>query len=188
MSIDPGVAIGVAGALLAAISLLYARTQAHAQRRQVEEMQRQTDQLRRAQHFETSHALMKDAIAARQAWVSHFKQEWAPSTVKTTLERPLALLDGQWDVLFKVRTYVEQLQEMYFARKGDLVADDHWRAMHWLVRGFFGPQVDRMIFESFAEMGWVTPEFAQFGRDFAGSGIWKDPLGRLDPVKGQPLE
>ena len=173
---------------LAAVSLIYARSQALAQRRQVEEMQRQTDQTRRAQHFETSHALMKDAIAARQAWVSYFRKEWAPTAFKTAVERPLELLEGNWNALFMVRAYVEQLQEMLFARKADLVADDHWRAMHWLMRGFFGPEIDRMIFESFAEIGWLTPEFAQFGRDFASTGIWKDPLGRLHPVSGRPLD
>jgi hypothetical protein len=136
VNIDAGILTGVAGALLATVSLIYARSQAHAQRRQVEEMQRQTDELRRAQHFETSHTLMKDAIAARQAWVAHFRKEWAPPTIQTALERPLELLDGNWEVLFRVRTYVEQLQEMFFARNADLVADDHWRAMHWLMRGF----------------------------------------------------
>lgn len=181
MNIDPGVLTGVAGAVLATISLIYARSQVHAQRRQVEEMQRQTDELRRAQHFETSHTLMKDAIAARQAWVAHFRKEWAPPMI---LERPLELLDGNWELLFRVRTYVEQLQEMFFARKADLVADDHWRAMHWLMRGFFGPEIDRIIFEGFVEMGWVTPEFAKVGREFAASGIWKDPLNRIQPIHG----
>jgi hypothetical protein len=97
------------------------------------------------------------------------------------------MLEGNWEVLFRVRTYVEQLQEMFFARKADLVADDHWRAMHWLMRGFFGPEIDRIIFESFVEMGWVTPEFAKFGREFAASGIWKDPLGRLEPIQGRAI-
>jgi hypothetical protein len=187
VNIDPGIVTGVAGAVLAMISLVYARSQVHAQRRQVEEMQRQTDQLQRAQHFETSHTLMKDAIAARQSWVSYFRKEWAPASIQAALEKPLELLDGNWEVMFRVRTYVEQLQEMFFARKADLVADDHWRAMHWLMRGFFGPEVDRIIFESFVEMGWLTPEFAKFGRDFAASGIWKDPLGRLEAIQGKPL-
>jgi hypothetical protein len=187
VNIDAGILTGVAGALLATVSLIYARSQAHAQRRQVEEMQRQTDQLRRAQHFETSHTLMKDAISARQAWVAHFRKEWAPPTIQTSLERPLELLDGNWEVLFRVRTYVEQLQEMFFARNADLVADDHWRAMHWLMRGFFGPEIDRIIFESFVEMGWVTPEFAKFGREFVASGIWKDPLGRLEAIESRTV-
>ena len=186
VNVDAGILTGAAGALLATISLVYARSQVHAQRRQVEEMQRQTDELRRAQHFETSHTLMKDAIAARQAWVAHFRKEWAPPTIRTPLERPLEVLDENWEVLFRVRNYVEQLQEMFFARKADLVADDHWRAMHWLMRGFFGPEVDRIIFESFVEMGWVTPEFAKFGREFAASGVWNDPLGRLEAVHGRP--
>jgi hypothetical protein len=136
MNLDAGILTGVTGAILATISLVYARSQAHAQRRQVEEMQRQTEEARRAQHFETSHALMKDAIEARQSWAASFQKEWAPQTTGTPFERPLALLDGNWEVLFRVRGYVEQLQEMFFARKADLVADDHWRAMHWLVRSF----------------------------------------------------
>ena len=187
MNIDAGVLIGIAGAFLAIISIIYARSQAHAQRRQVEEMQRQTDELRRAQHFETSHTLMKDAIEARQAWIAHFRREWAPPGIQAALERPLGLLDGNLEALIRVRTYVEQLQEMFFARKAELVADDHWRAMHWLMRGFFGPEIDRIIFESFVEMGWVTPEFAKFGREFADSGIWKDPLGRLEPIQGNAI-
>jgi hypothetical protein len=188
MNMDVGILTGIAGAILATISLIYARSQVHAQRLQVEEMQRQTDQLRRAQHFETSHTLMKDAIEARQAWATHFKSEWAPPIIRPSLERCLKLLDGRWEVLFRVRTYVEQLQEMFFARKADLVADDHWRAMHWLIRGFFGPEIDRDIFETFTEMNWVTPEFAEFGREFMASGIWKDPLGRLEPVQGPALK
>ena len=187
MNIDAGILTGAAGAILATISLVYARSQAHAQRRQVEEMQRQTDHLRRTQHFETSHALMKDAIAARQAWAINFRKEWAPPTIGTPLERTLTLLDGNWDVVFLIRAYVEQLQEMFFARKADLVADDHWRAMHWLMRGFFLPEIDRIVFESFIEMGWVTPEFAKFGRDYVASAIWKDPLGRLEPIHARPL-
>jgi hypothetical protein len=187
VNIDAGILTGVAGAVLATISLIYARSQVHAQRRQVEEMQRQTDHLRRAQHFETSHTLMKDAIAARQAWAAYFRKEWAPPIIRPSLERSLELLDGSWEVLFRLRTYVEQLQEMFFARKADLVADDHWRAMHWLMRGFFGPEIDRIIFESFAEMDWVTTDFARFGREFMASGIWKDPLGRLEPIQGRPM-
>lgn len=131
---------------------------------------------------------MKDAIAARQACAAHFRKEWAPTTIRTPLERPLKLLEGNWDMLFRIRSYVEQPQEMFFARKADLVADDHWRAMHWLVRGFFGPQVDREIFESFAEMDWITAEFAAFGREYMTSGVWKDPLGLLDGIPSQPLK
>ena len=187
MNLDAGILTGVTGAILATISLIYARSQAHAQRRQVEEMQRQTEETRRAQHFETSHALMKDAIAARQDWALHFRKEWAPPTIGTPLEKTLTLFEGNWDLVFRVRAYVEQLQEMFFARKADLVADDHWRVMHWLVRSFFAPEIDRTIFESFIEMGWVAPEFAKFGREFAASGIWKDPLGRLEAIHGSSL-
>jgi hypothetical protein len=187
VNIDAGILTGVTGAILATVSLVYARSQAHAQRHQVEEMQRQTEETRRAQHFETSHALMKDAIEARQAWAANFRKEWAPPTIGTPLEKALALLDENWDVLFRVRAYVEQLQEMFFARKADLVADDHWCVMHWLVRSFFAPEIDRTIFESFIEMGWVTPEFAKFGRDYVADAVWKDPLGRLAPIQGRAL-
>jgi hypothetical protein len=76
---------------------------------------------------------------------------------------------------------------MFFARKADLVADDHWCVMHWLVRSFFAPEIDRTIFESFIEMGWVTPEFAKFGRDYVADAVWKDPLGRLAPIQGRAL-
>jgi hypothetical protein len=48
-------------------------------------------------------------------------------------------------------------------------------------------QRDRTIFESFVEMGWVTPEFAKFGREFAACGIWKDPLGRFEAIHGRSL-
>jgi hypothetical protein len=127
---------------------------------------------------------MKDAIAARQAWATQFRSEWAPPIIRTPLERPLELLDGNWEVLFHVRSYVGQLQEMFFARKADLVADDHRRAMHWLMRGFFAPEIDRIIFESFVEMGWVTPEFANFGREFAVS--LEGSSCRLEPIQGRP--
>jgi hypothetical protein len=50
--------------------------------------------------------------------------------------------DGNWDLLCRLRAYVEQLQEMFFARKADLVADNHRRTMHWLVRSFFAPEID----------------------------------------------
>ena len=101
MNLDAGILTGVTGAILATISLIYARSQAHAQRRQVEEMQRQTEETRRAQHFETSHALMKDAIAARQDWALHFRKEWAPPTIGTPLEKTLTLLEGNWDLVFR---------------------------------------------------------------------------------------
>ena len=52
---------------------------------------------------------------------------------------------------------------------------------------FLAPEIDRTIFESFSEMGWVTPEFAEFRRGFAASGPWKDPLGRLEAIQGNPL-
>ncbi len=127
MKIDTGILTGVTGAILATISLIYARSQAHAQRRQVEEMERQTEETRRAQHFEASHALMNDAIAARQARAVNFRKVWAPPSI--------------------------------------------------------GAPLERSIFESFAEMGRVTPEFAKFGPEYAASGIWKDPLGRLEAIQ-----
>ena len=88
-------------------------------------MQRQTDELRRAQHFEASHALMKDAISARQAWVKRFRQDWIPPEFSDEVAELLDKLGGDWETLFVVRMYVEQLQEMFFARKADMVADDH---------------------------------------------------------------
>ena len=188
MTIDAGILTGITGALLATISLVYARTQALAQRRQVEEMQRQTEHIRRAQHFETSHALMKDAMAARQEWVMQIPQSLMPPKVLSALGEVMELLDGDWRLVFVVRMYVEQLQEMFLARKADLVADEHWRAMHALMRGFFTPDPDRLIFRSFTELGWVIPEFAEFGRDFIRTGLWIDPLGRLEPLRGTPLE
>ena len=187
MTIDAGILTGITGALLATISLVYARTQALAQRRQVEEMQRQTEEIRRAQHFETSHALMKDAMAARQEWVLQIPQSLMPSKMPSALAEMLELLGGDWRLVFVVRMYVEQLQEMFLARKADLVADEHWRAMHALMRGFFTPEPDRLIFRSFTELGWVTPEFAKFGRDFIETGLWVDPLGRLEPLRGAPM-
>jgi hypothetical protein len=47
--------------------------------------------------------------------------------------------------------------------------------------------IDRTVFESFVEMGWVTPEFAKFGRRFMASGAWQDPLGRLEVIHGSSL-
>jgi len=67
MNIDAGILTGVTGGILATISLIYTRSQVHTQRRQVEEMQRQTDETRRAQHFETSHALIKDPMGRLEA-------------------------------------------------------------------------------------------------------------------------
>jgi hypothetical protein len=108
VKIDAGILTGVAGEVLATVSLVYALSQTHAQRRRVEEMQRQTDHLRRMQHFETSHALMKDAIAARQAWAVYFRKDWAPATFGTSPERPLELLDGNWNVIFRVRAQIRR--------------------------------------------------------------------------------
>ena len=188
MTIDAGILTGIMGALLATVSLVYARTQALAQRRQVEEMQRQTEEIRRAQHFETSHALMKDAMAARQDWVMQIPQSLMPPKVTSALAEVLELLSGDWRLVFVVRMYVEQLQEMFLARKADLVADEHWHAMHGLMRGFFTPAPDRVIFRNFIELGWVTPEFASFGHDFIKTGIWIDPLGRIEPLRGALLD
>ena len=187
MTVDAGILTGITGALLATISLVYARTQALAQRRQVEEMQRQTEEIRRAQHFETSHALMKDAMAARQEWVMRIPQSLMPSKLASALAEVLDLLGGDWRLVFVIRMYVEQLQEMFLARNADLVADEHWRAMHALMRGFFTPEPDRLIFRGFTELGWVTPEFAKFGGDFIETGLWVDPLGRLEPLSGAPM-
>ena len=108
-------------------------------------------------------------------------------SIGTPLEETLPLLDGNWDVVFRVRAYVEQLQEMFFARKADLVADDHWRAMHWLVRSFFAPEIDRTIFESFIEMGWVTSGIRKVWARVRGQRYWKDPLGRLEAIQGRSL-
>jgi len=179
VNLDPAILIGADGVLLAGISIAYARSQALAQRRQVEEMRRQTEELRRAQHFETSHALMKDAIIARQEWVKRFRPEWIPPLFSEKARELRDEVGGDWETLFSVRMYVEQLQEMFFARKADMVADDHWIAMHRLMRGFFAPEIDRILFDGFTALGWITDEFARFGNDFAKSGIWRDPLGRL---------
>ncbi len=176
VNVDSGVLIGAGGVLLAAISIAYARSQALAQRRQVEEMQRQTEELRRAQHFEASHALIKDAITARQAWVKKFRLDWIPA-FSSEVAQLLDKVDRDTETLFTVRMYVEQLQEMFFARKADMVADDHWKVMHRLMRGFFAPEIDRAIFDGFISLGWVTDEFARFGQEFVQTGIGRTRSG-----------
>ncbi len=111
--------------------------------------------------------------------MKRFRQDWIPPEFSDEVAELLEKLGGDWETLFVVRMYVEQLQEMFFARKADMVADDHWLAMHRLMCGFFAPEIDRILFQKFASMGWITEEFARFGNDFAASGIWNDPLGRL---------
>ncbi len=180
MNADPGTVIGITGALLALFSLAYTRSQATAQRAQVDEMRRQTEETRRAQHFQTSHDLMRDAMHARHVWIEHFKPDWLPPQAA---EEMTALLEMVGDLkgFSCLRMYIEQLQEMYFARKSDLVADDHWIAMHSIMHGFFGPEPQRRLFQIYARLGMMTSEFAQFGNEFAETGLWKDPLGRLAP-------
>lgn len=183
MTIDPGVAIGVAGALLAGISILYTRTQAIAQRRQVEEMQRQTEHIRRAQHFEASQSLMREALCARHEWMKHFRPEWVPQETGPQVREILKDI-GSWEAFSCVRTYVDHLQAAYFARKADMIADDHWLSMHGLFRGFFTPEIDRALFERLINLRLVTDEFAKFGRDYMSTRQWVDPLGRLAPIDG----
>lgn len=182
MVIDVGTIIAISGAVLALISLAYTRSQAAAQRQQVDEMRRQTEQTRRAQHFETSHTLMKDAMTARHTWFRDFKREWIPAAAAGEFDEILAKL-GKLETFSNLRMYVELLQEMYFARKIDMVTDEHWIAMHTVVHGFFSPEIDRQVFAQFVKLGMVTKEFADFANDFITSGTWKDPLQRLPPQK-----
>ncbi|HJT45317.1 MAG TPA: hypothetical protein VJ721_03500 [Chthoniobacterales bacterium] len=187
MVLDPGTIIGITGATLALISLAYTRSQAAAQRAQVEEMRRQTEQTRRAQHFETSHMLMRDAMISRHQWMKSFKRDWIPAPAADEVDSMLEKL-GDLEAFSNLRMYVELLQEMYFARKTDMVTDDHWTAMHTVVHGFFTPQIDRELFASFVRIGMITREFADFANDFVKSGLWKDPLGRLAPQKSWASE
>jgi hypothetical protein len=137
MNIDAGILTGVTGAILATISLVYARSQTHAQRRQVEEMPRQTDETRRAQHFETSHALMKDAIAARQDWAFAFPKKMGAAHHRNCARRDADPVRRELGPALPPARLRRAVSGDVLARKADLVADDHWRAMHWFVRSFF---------------------------------------------------
>lgn len=130
---------------------------------------------------------MLSTIQARQEALRYWRQEeW--SQLRKEYPNWAAMADvvgGDVQRLYALRNYAEQLQEMYLARKHDLVTDDHWRAMRNVMDGFFSPRLYRELFDWFAYNRWLTPEFVAFGREYASTRLWKDPLHRL-PDEGPP--
>lgn len=191
MKVDAGMVLGLSGLIVGLGSLIYARDQSLAQREQVREAARQTDEMRRSQHYEASHALMLSTIEARQATLKEWRDEEWTALVRpgTPVGRMGALVQGNYPRIFVMRMYTEQLQEMYFARKNDQVTDDHWRAMRGIMGGFLGPPLYRALFDEFAASHWLTPEFVTFMRDFATTRVWRDPLARLpdEPALPDPV-
>lgn len=170
--VDPVAVAAVVGVVPAVVSVLYTKLS-------VDEMRRQNEQTRRSQLYLTSHDLMKTVHGARQEWVRRFRLDPDDVDRLPPLKEAIEVAGGNLETVFVVRNYVEQLQEAYFARKHDLMTDDHWRAMHRVVRGFLNPTQGRRYFDLFCAAGYLTDEFEAFVRDYRTTSTWKDPLRRL---------
>lgn len=174
--LDSTLVAALVGVVPALFALLYTKLS-------VDQLRRQTDLLHRSQHFLTSHELMVTTTQARQEWVKRMNGRLDPEDLaRSPIMAEMIAIAGDLEGLYVVRLFLEQMQEMYFARKHDLVSDDHWPAMHRIVRGFFGPKEGRALFERMVQFGWLTEGFVAFADDYHRTLVWKDPLGRLPGV------
>jgi hypothetical protein len=171
---------GAVGAVPGIVAIVYARLQ-------VREMARQTEESRRVQHYAVSHDLMVQTTSARQAWVDVGFREATPEVQANPAMARGVHAAGSVRSFFVARSFVEHLQEMYFARSSGVVTDIHWRGMHRIVRAYFGPRLDHELWDVFREMGYFTPEFVAFLEDYRATSVWKDPLGRLPSEHAPPL-
>ena len=166
---DWGVVFGLTGVAVAAISLVYARTQALHVRRQAD-----------AAHLAS--ALEVQRAMADRIYQVRMDLARSPEAAELFLDANPSLRDvfavgTSLETAIIIRNMFDGLQDMYFLRKRSIVEDHHWQ--NWVAA--FGPisrmPLARKIYDNAVSRKALNAEFAAFVRPIFENRPIGDPKG-----------
>lgn len=168
--IDVALALGATGTLLGLGSLLYARTQATATRRQA-------DEAKRYNTVEINRAVVQSVLEARNMIISdeRFGAEYLASnptlaaTFGTTADLKTAI---------RMRNVIDGFHDAWYLRRAGIVDDHHWRYWTAAMPPFARMPTVQKLFENAAARGAFEADFAEAFRNDVADGNVPDPRAK----------
>jgi hypothetical protein len=173
---DTGTVFGLAGLVVALVSLVYVRTQAAASRMQAEASAEQTRITRRIAALEASLRLEDRAFELRREMGDHpaFLEAYfrANPQLQQVIERA-----GGFQTAMMIRRMIDTTQDIHVLRREGVITDEHWRT--WIAA--FPPWTKmaefQVVFDSAVARGIYDGAFVDFCRAVARGETPSDPGG-----------
>ena len=158
---DLGTLFGVAGFVIALISLVYVRTQAEASRIQAEATLEQVRIARRLAALEVNLTLADRAFDVRRALVEEPTVVDAFLRANPPLEEVYARAGGLRAVIM-LRKFLDNTYDIYLLRREGIAADAHWRNWTASILPFTNMPELRVVFDNAVERGMYDRGFVDF--------------------------
>ena len=172
---DLGPLFGIAGFVIALVSLVYVRTQAEASRTQAEATLEQVRIARRLAALEVNLTLADRAFDVRRALVEEPVVVQAFLRANPTLEDVYTRAGGLRAVIM-LRKFLDNAHDIYLLRREGVAADAHWR--NWIASTlpFTNMPELRVVFENAVERGMFDGGFVDFLRAVMSGAPVPDPV------------
>lgn len=175
---DEALLAGGVAVAISLVSLVYARSQAVAARRQAE-------QAARLGALESSRHMLERFTELRRR---RFHLPAALDDIRTASPDVAKLMDdaGGPEVFVLYRDLMDVYQEVYFLRRNGMVSDEHWRI--WAEVAMVGPPTMpdfARVYRYACEQGWLDSNFIAFYEHAFHEGKLPDPAlqhkARIEP-------
>jgi len=160
---DLGTLFGLAGFVVAMLSLVYVRTQAEASRTQAEATLEQVRIARRLAALEVNLTLADRAFDVRRALVDEPGVVDAFLRANPALEELYGRAGGLRSVIM-LRKFLDNTQDIYLLRRERIAADAHWRNWVGSIMPFANMPEMRVVFDNAVERGMYDRGFVEFLR------------------------
>ncbi|HVN43200.1 MAG TPA: hypothetical protein VMT50_10480 [Steroidobacteraceae bacterium] len=178
MALDLGTLFGVAGLVVALISLVYVRTQAAASRVQAEAAREQLELARRLAALDVSMRLSERTFDIRRDLLD------SPVVQEQYYQGNPGLREifegaGGMGAVLTMRKMLDTFQEIYLLRQEGVVTDAHWRNWIAAFRPFTRMTAMRALFENAKSRGIYAGEFQTLVHDIFEGRDPQDPAPAL---------
>jgi len=180
---DLGTLFGLAGFIVALLSLVYVRTQAEASRTQAEATLEQVGIARRLAALEVNLTLADRAFDVRRALADEPGVVDAFLRANPALEELYGRAGGLRSVIM-LRKFLDNTQDIYLLRKERIAADAHWRNWVGSITPFANMPEMRVVFDNAVDRGMYDRGFVEFLRAVMQGAPIPDPA--LDDAGAQP--
>lgn len=178
---DMGTVFGLAGLVVALVSLVYVRTQAEASRVQAEATAEQARIARRIAALEVSLRLADRTFDVRREMMAQPEVIEAYWRANPELKEAHGRAGGIGAVMM-IRRMLDSTQDIFLLRGEGIVTDPHWRNWIAALRPFMKMPEVQAIIDNAVQRSVFDEEFVGFLRAFDLPGTPPDPAPRERPV------
>lgn len=175
-----GTVFGLAGLLVALVSLVYVRTQAAASRAQALASAQQAQIAQRVAALDLCMRLNERTLDIRRELLASPAVQQAYLRANPALAAVFADVGGL-DVVITLRSMLDSLQDIFLLRKEGIVNDAYWRNYIGAFEAYARMPEMRRLFDNSVERSLFEPEFRDFCAAFFQQTTPADPL-RAAPV------